>query len=582
MAEKTNRKEILISASKSGNFLNAAYESYLAAPDEREDLPLEIAALHNDGYINVVAEFSKLENKQEGGPDFFTTRRIFEKALPYINAPLRDVMHCVLHLHKAAGQDMAAGIIFDGYIAHCEKDPARPLEAMTLIESAYEHFADIFPATVVAGSRMDNSHFLAEVLRLAQHPAKDLRQRAVFSLSRIEWPNGASVPKEALAGLENSATENDDEILASVIRAAFKFYQQDKTTEAQVTALIDNALSRGDDYALHAGSAILGFEAKELPAPLLDVILGHLKRVKPMNKGTLDNIDLGIATLLKAALPDKALRFLEEFLLLHTEKLMIEVFDSAASEILTNKTLLSKVTTRWFLNGARVLCESVHDIVGRVHDGNLLIDVDAAELTTKDFTHMVFIARKAIGYLFFKPVTAVSILISLMRLAPDDETLEHLVELLFDPLLMNYTGSAREHVEAQTQQETGKVKETLDKSLAALATYLETLRGVPALAALHPAQAHREAYRRYMSELSAASMKKAEKRSVFLNLFSRSTLLYGRKSINYVRGGDGPPRRMEIPLASHSVEMEIPRMENLDEHGLNYMLRVFRAERFRT
>ncbi|MGB5233807.1 MAG: hypothetical protein WBN85_01325 [Candidatus Macondimonas sp.] len=580
MADEESRKEILISSSKSGDFLNAAYKSYLA-PDERENLSLEIADLHNDGHINVVAEFLKLENKQEGGTNFFMTCRIFEKALPYINAPLRDVMQCVLHLHKAAGQDMVAGIIFDGYIAHCEKDPARPLEAMTLIESEHENFADIFPATVVAGSRMDNPHFLAEVLRLTQHPAKVLRQRAVFSLSRIEWPKGASVPEEALAGLEKSATENDDEILASVIRSAFKFYQQDKTTEAQVITLIDNALAKGGEYALHAGSAILGFETKDIPAPLLDVILGHLKRVKP-TKCTLDNIDFGIATLLKETLPDKALLFLEELLLLHTGKMTIEVFDSAASEILSNKTLLSKVTTRWFLNGARVLCESVHDIVGRVHDGNLLIDVDAAELTTKDFMHMVFIARKAIGYLFFKPVTAVSILISLMRLAPDDETLEHLGELLFDPLLMNYTGSAREHVEAQTQQETGKVKETLDKSLAALATYLETLRGVPALAALHPAQAHREAYRRYMSELSAASMKEAEKRSVFLNLFPRSTLLYGRKSINYVRGGDGPPRRMEIPLASHSVEMEIPRMENLDEHGLNYMLRVFRAERFRT
>lgn len=581
MADEENRKEILISAFKSGDFLNAVYESYLAEPNESDDLPLEIAALHNDGHINVVAEFSKLENKQEGGHNFFMKRRIFEKALPYINAPLRDVMHCVLHLHRAAGQDMAAGIIFDGYIAYCEKDPARPLEAMKLIESEHQHFADLFPATVVAGSRINNPYFLTEVLRLSQHSAKVLRQRAVFSLSCIEWPKGAGVPEEALAGLEKSVTENDDKILASVITSAFKFYQQDKTMEAQVSALIDNALSKGDEYTLHAGSAILGFEAKEIPAPLLDVILGHLKRVKPMNKDTLDNIDFGIATLLKASLPEKALRFLEEFLLLHTGKLTIEVFDSAASEILTNKTLLSKVTTRWFLNGARVLCESVHDIGGRLHDGKLLIDVDADELTTKDVTHMAFIARKAIGYFFFKPVTAVSILISLMRLAPDDETLEHLGELLFDPLLMNYTGSARQYVEAQTQQETGKVKETLDKSLAALATYLETLRGVPALTALHPGQAHREAYRRYMSELFAASMKEAEKRSVFFNLLPSSTLLYGRNSINYVYDGDGPPRRMEIPLASHSVEMEIPRM-NLDEHGLNYMLRAFREESLRT
>lgn len=582
MANQATLKDILISASKSGDFLHAVYESYLAESTESEDLPLEIAALHNDDHVNVVAEFSKLENKQEDGPNFFMTRRIFEKALPNLIAPIRDVMSCVLHLHKAAGQDMAAGTIFDGYIAHCQKDRERSLEALRLIESEYEQFADILPATVVAGSRIDNLHFLAEVLRLSQHPAQSLRQRAVFALSSIEWPKEESVSEEAFACLERAATENDDEMLASVIRSAFKFYLQDKTTELQVTKLIDNALSKGDVYALHAGSTILGFETKDIPVPLLDAILGRLKRVTPTNKGTLDNIDFGIAGLLKTASAEKALRFLEEFLLLHSGTLTIKCFDSSAREILTNKTLLSKVTTRWFLNGARVLCESVHEIGGRLHDGNLLIDVDAAELTTKDFTHMVFLARKAVGYFFLKPVTAASILISLMRMAPDDETLEQLGRLLFDPLLVNYTGSAQEYVEAQAQQETGKVKETLDRALGAIAAYLETLKGVPTLAALHPGQAHREAYRRYMSESSAASMKEAEKHSVLLNLVSRSTLLYGRKSINYIHSGDGPPRRMEIPLTSHSIRMEIPRMENLDEHGLNYMLRVFRAERFRT
>ncbi|MBK6961046.1 MAG: hypothetical protein IPH23_07500 [Gammaproteobacteria bacterium] len=582
MADEANRTQILISASKSGDFLSAVYRSYLAELDEREDFPLEIAALHNDGHVNVVAEFAKLDKTQEGSRGLFMTRHVLEKALPYINAPMRDVMHCVLHLNKAAGYDMAAGTIFNSYTAHCENDPARHLEAMKLIESEPEQFADILPATVVAGSRIDHSYYLAELLRLSQHPAKVLRQRAVLSLSRIQWPKGASVPEEALAGLEKSASENDDEILASVVRSAFTLYQQDRKTEALAIALIDSALSKGDEYALHASSTILGFETKEIPARLLDVILGHLKRVKPTNKGTLDNIDFGIASLLKESKAETALRFLEEFLLQHAGTLTIKIFDSVAREILTNRTLLSKITTRWFLNGARVLCESVHDIGGRSHGGILLIDVDAAELTTKDFTHMVFLARKAIGYFFLEPVTAASILISLMRMSPDDKTLEQLGQLLFNPLLVNYTGSAQEYVEAQAPQETGKVKETLDKALAAIAAYLETLRGVPALAALHPGQAHRESYRRYMSESSAASMKEAEKHSVFLNLVSRSTLLYGRKSINYIRSGEGPPRRMEIPLTSHSIQMEIPRMENLDEHGLNYMLRVFRAERFRT
>jgi hypothetical protein len=79
----------------------------------------------------------------------------------------------------------------------------------------------------------------------------------------------------------------------------------------------------------------------------------------------------------------------------------------------------------------------------------------------------------------------------------------------------------------------------------------------------------------------AESMRAAEKNSVFFGLAARSTLLYGQKSINYIYRGDGQPKRIEMPLISHSVEMEIPRMADLDPYGVDYMLRVFRAERLR-
>ena len=585
MADKANRKETLTAAAKNGDFLDAVYTSRPTEPDEREDFPLEIAALHNDGHINAVAEFAKLDNTQGGGPDFFMMRLIFEKTLPHIDAPVRDVMHCVLHLYKGAGQDVFAGRIFDSYIAYCEKDPARPLEAIKIIEDEHDQFADMLPSTVAAGSRIDNPHYLAEALRLGRHTAKVLRRRAVLSLARIAWPKEAKVPEEALAGLERSVAEVDDHILARVVKSAFAFYQQDKTTEARVIVLIDKALSKGDECALHAGAEIF-VETKEIPAPLLDVLLGHLKQVKPTDRRTLDYIDYGITTLLKEAAAEKALRFLEELLPLYTGTLTIKDFDSAADKILENKTLLSRVTTRWFLNGAPALCESVNRIAGKSHNDTLPIDIEASELTTKDFKHIVFVARKAVGYLFMKPVTAASILISLMRPAPDDRTREYLGELLFDYLLINYPGSVREYVEDQARQETGKVKATLDKALAELTAYLDPLSAVPTLAALHPSQAHREAYNRYMRSSFEALMKETEKETekecFLLNFFSKSTLLYGRKCITYIHDGGVPSRRMEMEIPTISYSTESPRMEHLDEHGLNCMLRVFRAERRRT
>jgi hypothetical protein len=171
--------------------------------------------------------------------------------------------------------------------------------------------------------------------------------------------------------------------------------------------------------------------------------------------------------------------------------------------------------------------------------------------------------------------------ISLMRVAPDNEVLPELGKLLLNPLLMNYPGSVRQYVAEQAGRESGKVKETIDKALASFDEYLEVLRSVPRVSALHPTQAQRESYRHHMSDSMSESMRAAEKKSVFFGLFARSTILYGHKSINYIQGADEQPKRMEMPLTTHSVEMEIPRMADLDPYGVDYMLRLFRAERLR-
>lgn len=403
----------------------------------------------------------------------------------------------------------------------------------------------------------------------------------MFSLGKLNWPEGIAVSDSALAALERSATaETDDQILAGVVKSAFALLQQYKAQEPRVVALIATALSKGDEYTLHAASEVFGFHTGELTATFLDALFVHLVRVRSTNKGTLDNVDYGISHLLKNGDPEKAIQFLEDLLLTHPDELTMEVFDSAAREILSNKALISKVLTRWFLRGERVLCDGVHTIIGAQQGNDLPLEIDPAQLKPADFVHILFVARKAIGYLFTQPISAATILISLMRNTTDDEVLTELGALLFDPLLLNFTGKAIEYVVQQSGLESVKVKATIDQALKAVENYLEDLRSVGNLAALHPGETQREAHHRHFSRLMAESWKAAEAQSVFLKLVSKSVLLYGRKSISYVYDSDGQSHRMEIPLQSHGTEMEFPRMEYLDPFGLDYMLRIFRNERF--
>ena len=145
---------------------------------------------------------------------------------------------------------------------------------------------------------------------------------------------------------------------------------------------------------------------------------------------------------------------------------------------------------------------------------------------------------------------------------------------------MDFTGKAREYVVQQSGLESVKVKATIDQALKAIDNYLEDLRSVGNLAALHPGETQREAHHRHFSRLMTESLKAAEAQSVFLNSVSKSVLLYGRKWISYVYGSDGQPHRREVPLQSHGTEMEFPRMEYLDPFEINYMLQIFKNERF--
>jgi hypothetical protein len=575
----SNRDDLLRSY-ETGNFLETVYACSLADHNDRSAFALELVALHNEGLIDVVGAFESLKNKSSNGPDFFLTRHVFEKALPDLDAPVPSVMRCVLRLYRDAGQDLAAGTIFKSFIDFCEKDPSRPREALAEIEASPDNFADLLPGTLIAGSRIDNPFYLAQGIRLCEDKNIELRRRAVFSLGKFNWPKGIGVFDAALAALERSATaETDDQILAGIVKSAFALLQQHKAQEPRVVALIPTALSKGDEYTLHAASEVFGFHTGELTATLLDALFVHLVRVKSTNKGTLDNVDYGISHLLKSSDPEKAIQFLEDLLLTHPDELTIEVFDGAVSEMLSNKALISKVLTRWFLRGDRVLCDGVHTIIGAHHGDDLSLEIDPSELKPADFMHILFVARKAIGYLFMQPIGAATVLISLMRNTTDDKILTELGALLFDPLLLNFTGKLREYLVQQSWREFAQVKATIDQALKAIDKYLEDLRSVGTLAALHPGETQREAHHRHFSRLMAESWKAAEAQSVFLNFVSKSVVLYGRKSIHYIHGADGQPHRREIPLQSHGTEMEVPRMGNLDPFGLDYMLRIFRNER---
>lgn len=574
------RKELLAEAYKNGTFLDVVQEHARVHRAERNALAAELTALHNDGQIDLVSAFSSLTRTSQGH-DFFMMRHVFEEALPQISAPVADVMSCVYALYKGAGEDMAKGSVLGAFVSFCEKEAARPEKALGLVLAKHD-LIDFLTPTLLAGSRIDSASYMQKAVELAGDDTASIRQRAIYAIGRVEWPNAAILPENVFAALEKVLTGDDADILGAVVKTCAALLEKDASQETRLIDLMERALAAGGERALHAAADVFAYDAQKLSPIAVATIVRHLPRVNPKNKDTLDRIDDGISRLIGSGNSAQAFEILEELLLAHPGELSLDIFNGAASDIRENKSFLNKIATRWLLRGERVLCEGVYELTGAGHGANVPIDVDPDELKPPDGMRVIFVAHKAIGYLFFNPVSAASAIVSLMHHTKDKEVLAHLGECLFDPLLLNYPGKARDYVQDRTATEIADVKAELQKVLKNLEDYFAGLEGAGELAELHPAESQRQAHHRRFSQQMAESFKKARSESVFLNLFPQVVLLYGRKSINYVYGPGPEPKRVEIPLTGHSVAMEFPRAERIDPFGLEYTLRVFRAEQFKS
>jgi len=541
---------------------------------EKQEIAHELATLHNDGTIDIVQAFSELR-KNEAGFIFFGVRAVFEHALPEIESDVMTVIRCVRHLVHEAGEDLAAGTTIGYFITFLAKDPCRPKQALSNIKTEPE-LHDLLPATLIAGCKLDMPKYLVEVLQLTKAENKDTRRQAVFALGCIEWSENKPSEDVYTALEEILSAETSDDMLATIARTAASLIKYESSQVDRLIALVDKAIEKGGDQAIYAAASLL---AMEIPEALVEKLLSQLNRVKPEHKGTINQIDHAIQRFIRLGKTDVAIHTLEA--LIADKEIEPAAFDSVLHDIQRDTMLLNKAATRWLLNGNVSLCCAAAFLVGGGRGANVSAELDPAEVEMTDGNEVIFLAKKICGYFFMNPVSAASMLLSILQLAQDNQTRTQIGNLILNPLLINYPGKARAFINERRESCSTEAQEILRQIDMALDEYFEALRSIGEIPELCPSEAQREAYNRHQSRETEESFKEAEKNSVFLGLVTKQTLLYGGTSVNYINDGRGNAHRQEIPLQKHFVEFEVPRMAQLDPLGLEHLLAVFRAERRR-
>jgi hypothetical protein len=565
---------VLQNAKQNDEVLNALLQLRPTVEVERKSFISHIVSLHNAGEINLFAEFQKLRNDHQA-PDFFLTRFIFEEALPGLEGTSSDAARCTVHLITEAGEDMAAGTPINAFRLFLDASPTRPAEVLAQIEQDPVALSMLLPATIAAGFARDRASFTKKVVRLSQAPSIGLRRPSVFSLGSIELLEHEEVPEEVISALESVASEVDDGVLAAAVAAATAIFRGHRKAAPRLEKVIRDALEKGGEWTLDAASKALAFRSEILGPPLIELLAGHLREVPLANAGTVRQIDFGISSLLNSTSRDVVLSLLETILRRGSSDKQLKEFACTKSMILASSVLLSKVVTRWIATGEHALCEAAANLVQEASHRELILEADADEVSMKDDNNLAFIARKAVGYLLFWPVTATSFVVSLMRLG----AVNSLKQLLLDPLLLNYTGSVQKFLQERSKSESKAVGEGIDECLQAIEDYLAKIRSSANLRELRPSETQRAAFHQWLSQKMSTSFAAAQAEMPLLSLVKRSVILHGRGSVQHVHHQDGSSHRADMMFKTYGTEMEFPRMGHIDEMGLHQQLRIFRVER---
>jgi hypothetical protein len=539
---------------------------------QENTLQNEIVSSHNTGQINFLSLIDDIRFSDVGGATFFLGQHLICKIIPELSAVPAGMMCFVRTLVQKGGNDLAANYPNAAFQDWCRRDLSRAETTIELAKMGDGLAAEFLTFALVAGN------FREKAIEICRDHRGHLKTCAVTALARMSLADKASSAAD-LGALRAALEDEGDEITrANILGAAIDVAGKGSLHGEPLLAEIVNLICSQAGEQTHYGCArALCEHAKDISPTNLKAIFQALLQINPEHKGTLERLDVGLRTLLDTGHEAEALKFIAALITKNDGVLQLQELKSTCRALECGSSVrLQDMVIQWLLRG----CHSLRDGLSKLlqqeattsHFANF--DVSKYGLTSLE---MIFLCRKAIGFFFLNPVIAASIIVGVIRNGDEDAALVA-SELLFDPLLINYGGSVRTFLEGIVKAE--PELQLVQSALRHGSAYLDDLRSIGIVKELNPSENQRQVERMKMHDQSREVHKEAEKHSILMSLMHRSTLLYGRRSLTYVSMPGEQRRPVKIELQSHSFSFEMPRLEIVDPHGLNYMLWVFRVEKF--
>ncbi|AWB01504.1 hypothetical protein CU052_19835 [Vibrio harveyi] len=529
-----------------------------------------LTELHNSGSIELVNIVSTVE-KCSSRYDFFTILHAFENVLPSLDASIEDVLRCLVNLTHLAGRDLAAGGVYRAYERFCRMETNRPRDSVRFIleQSDVSAYAPFLSSSILSYGSGSVVEAIQTTERLIAIGNSAVRHQAYFTLGNIDAGElqACTIWEQLCSSVTN---EEESGCRAAILRAILHFGEKFPLYWTKIEDLISTFSEVTHPEALYVISELTAFQRIDFPESVMNLLLNQLATIAPEHKGTIDNIDHLLVKLVEKGACSDALKLLESLVAADVE---ILAFDYFSRELLTkHRILLSHIITKWLLSGTSALCRGVSDLLNDVSGNDIELEAEMSVLG--DEVKQEYVSRKAIGWLFTRPITATSLILSIYGIA-SSTTREKLEQILYSPLLLSYPGDLRRFFQSRIDSDIERnLCERLLKRLHDYQSDIDKISGMREL------MAPSENVSLYWKELNKGMEEAHEEasKSSLMSLFTTQRLLYGNSSIYYLHKGDGEQVRQEMEMQSYSHSKEMPRLNVLDPETLDYTLQVYRYE----
>jgi hypothetical protein len=554
-------RDTIIAAARDGSFESLCRKAGLELDEPDWERFVQTAAeLQRRGEIDLI----RLAGAGQGPVDYYA-ERLYQAAFSELDVPARVLLGAASALATRTDDGTVPYFMFDAFANYAAKDPERVEAALIAIGTGAAPESMLI-ATLQAGLRAKRDAYLPLVATMMVSGADKEVSAAGFVLGTVE---AANEEEGTIIGDALSAAITSGRALSRV--AAFKaglvIGTRDTSSEGVANSVIDGI---GTDITAEMRTAAANalFLARKIPSEALVArICDVLRATEKGETSTVAAIDYAIAQHLTGPTAAPRLDLLQDLLKRGVAKM--KGLQGTTHYILQNKgNLLATMMVNWIADGSDQLIGAVHDVLFTPATDRPLLNLDftGSSLTAEQ---TLASARKIVSRLILFPVTAASIVLSLMRSGHADAA-DGLEELLYDPLLISYWDPAREYLTNASPKQPPQIQDRIARLLKTLDNHIEAIKDVGFIDELRPSERQRFLQQVMRLEEHAKIQKSATKNSIFADLIPTSVMLYGDSVVSEVHLGDGQTQRREFRLGVVEHSMELASLDAIDPVGFWY------------